>query len=88
VAKVTVHAEILDKRKTDTTAAVILQTLAAKYYSTNFEYIPKNTGVRVYVDWEVFAQLSGIKQFVYETSISSLQKTKSASRIRTNGRIL
>jgi hypothetical protein len=47
VAKVTVHAEILDKGKTDTTAAAVLQALAAKYSGTNVEHFPENTGVRV-----------------------------------------
>lgn len=58
MAKVIVHAEILGKGKTDTTAAEILQTLAAKYSDTNFEHIPENTGVRLPVAWKGFALLS------------------------------
>jgi hypothetical protein len=39
-------------------AAVILQTMAAKYSGTNVQHNLENTGVRLYVDWDVFVQLS------------------------------
>jgi len=45
------------REKLTPSAAAILQTLAAKYSGTNVQNILENTGVRVYVDREVFAQL-------------------------------
>lgn len=53
MAKVTVNAEISRQGKN-----WYFQTLAAKYSGTEVEYILQNTGVKIYVDWDVFAQLS------------------------------
>jgi hypothetical protein len=39
-------------------ATEILQTMAAKYSGIEVEYILQNTGVKIYVDWNVFSRLS------------------------------